>query len=340
MQEGRQVYDKKWKVVLKGWPILSIVLLLLISDTISAQIEIGNDSFSEKMLIRGCAAYRSSVIHGLIDVMVDFNRLVDSLKAVADHPDGHELFRERFMHGILNEPFYNVRELITDVYPFMKILDQSAYRTYKDWGHRNRFSLFEINVLSYNLIVEPKQPFKLTNLKSFWEEISFYDIHADQTIIDVGAGNGFVSFILGMSGIPLSIYMTEIDEDYFPYLTRHLEVFNQMNEPAKIVFLKGTEKSVAVPGVVADRIILRDAFHHFKYPEEMLASIADQLSDDGYLVLLEATTDLARDKKNLCRDAISQKKILEIMTMNGFVLVEKKIVDVSLLMKFKKDQAD
>ncbi len=84
------------------------------------------------------------------------------------------------------------------------------------------------------------------------------------------------------------------------------------------------------------KTILRDAYHHFKYPEEMMSSIRNQLKDDGYLFVLEATKDLKNDQRGVCKEAMTYVKVIETISKQGFILVEEKIVNFSYLMKFKK----
>ena len=166
---------------------------------------------SQTQFIKGCAAYRESVIEGIILTMSDFQVLCDSLKNLSAHPEIHDQFRQRFLYMVFNERYWGVSDMIEKSFPGK---DPDALKKYLDWGHRNRFKLHELNVLAANKIVKPEKPFQLNKLDSFWKEISAYHLAEGDAILDMGAGNGFLSFILSLSGLPLEIYASEIDPDF------------------------------------------------------------------------------------------------------------------------------
>lgn len=87
--------------------------------------------------------------------------------------------------------------------------------------------------------------------------------------------------------------------------------------------------------VSADRILMREVFHHLKYPDEVLRSVRMHLKRDGILILVESTKELTRNGKERCNDAMEVEQIVKILSHNGFVLVQQKIVGSSYIMRFR-----
>ncbi len=85
-----------------------------------------------------------------------------------------------------------------------------------------------------------------------------------------------------------------------------------------------------------DRIILRDVFHHLNHPEDILSSAREHLKENGYLIVNETTTDIVHGAYKLCKEATTHDIIVKAIEAQGFKLAEKKIVNYSYLMKFKK----
>lgn len=313
-----------------------LIWILIFPIPVTSQVLLENlDTFTQQQLIKGCALYRNNFIHNIVEGLIDFNMLCDSLKSVSGHPEGHDLFRERVMNKCSQWDYQDMNSMIDAAIP-TSIWDKNVRGLYKDWGNRYFVQIVQFSFLLANSIIEPVEPYKLTTLSDFWKELNYYNLKAGQVFVDVGAGIGSVSFILALSGFPIYIHVTEIDERYLSYLQQQANSPSFIDERANFQVDTGRSKSLGLQSqVIADRILMREVFHHLKYPDEVLQSVKSHLSENGVLILVESTKDLNANGKERCNKAMEPGHILKIVSDNGFDLEEKKIVGTSYLMKFK-----
>ena len=103
-------------------------------------------------------------------------------------------------------------------------------------------------------------------------------------VADVGTGIGymlpFLSRSVGPSG---QVFAEDIFDDF---LSAARQVANNQNL-ANITFVKGKDRDPMLPENALDRVLVLDAYHHFDYPEAMLAAIHKSLKPDGKLVIVE-----------------------------------------------------
>ena len=104
------------------------------------------------------------------------------------------------------------------------------------------------------------------------------------SVADVGTGIGymlpFLSRGVGPSG---RVFAEDIFDDYLA--TARLTAESQ--HLSNVVFIKGTEKDPKLPENSLDRVLVLDVYHHFDYPEAMLAGIHKALKAGGRLVIVE-----------------------------------------------------
>jgi 2-polyprenyl-3-methyl-5-hydroxy-6-metoxy-1,4-benzoquinol methylase len=310
------------------------IMLIPVFATAQTHIE-PRDTLSQQQFIKGCAMYRQNFIDNIVNSLVEFNLLCDSLKSVSEHPEGHDLFRERLMDKLLECEYRDMNNMIDAAMP-ASIWDKNVRKCYKEWGSKYYIQIFQFSFLLANKIIEPKEPYKLTTLSDFREEIFYYKLNEGQVFVDVGAGIGAVSFILALSGLPIEIYMTELDEQYLSYLNNQVQHPSFLNSMVQIQVDTAGSKSLGLEKhVMADRMLMREVFHHLKYPEEVLQSVRSHLKQDGLLILVESTKDLSRGGKDKCIKAMESGQIVKLISDNGFELCEKKIVGSSYIMRFK-----
>jgi predicted methyltransferase len=104
------------------------------------------------------------------------------------------------------------------------------------------------------------------------------------TVADVGTGVGYMlpylSRAVGPSG---RVIAEDIFDDF-------LDAAKQRAGEQKLVnvaFIKGTETDPRLPDGSVDVILALDSYHHYNYPEKMLAAFAQALRDGGRLVVVE-----------------------------------------------------
>ena len=104
------------------------------------------------------------------------------------------------------------------------------------------------------------------------------------TVVDVGTGVGYMlPFLSHAVGVVGRVIAEDIFDDYLA--AAKIRATNQ--QLTNVAFVKGTDKDPSLPEGAADEVLVLDAYHHFDYPEEMLAGIHKALKPNGKLVIVE-----------------------------------------------------
>jgi ubiquinone/menaquinone biosynthesis C-methylase UbiE len=103
-------------------------------------------------------------------------------------------------------------------------------------------------------------------------------------VADVGAGTGAFMALLsekvGAGG-------TVIVQDIAPGFVRGLAERARREGLANVRAVLGTERDARLPAAGLDLVFLCDTYHHFEYPQAMLASIRAALKPGGRLALID-----------------------------------------------------
>jgi predicted methyltransferase len=103
-------------------------------------------------------------------------------------------------------------------------------------------------------------------------------------IADIGAGTGFYSLLfaqqVGSSG---NVYAVDITEDFVRNIKRRAAEQNLNNIHAIV----NSHKDTGLPAHSIDMAFVCNTYHHFEYPQTMLASIYRALRPGGKLVIID-----------------------------------------------------
>jgi ubiquinone/menaquinone biosynthesis C-methylase UbiE len=128
-----------------------------------------------------------------------------------------------------------------------------------------------------------ESPARLANLRPA-ELVAQLEIRRGSTVVDLGAGTGTLLEDLSLAVGPTG---RVIAEDIHPdFLDRARERIKK-SRLRNIDFIVGTEVDPKLPSGAADLVIVLDAYHHFDYPEQMLAAIKRSLRPDGRVAIIE-----------------------------------------------------
>jgi ubiquinone/menaquinone biosynthesis C-methylase UbiE len=109
-------------------------------------------------------------------------------------------------------------------------------------------------------------------------------IERGMTVADVGTGIGYMlPFLSRAVGPEGRVIAEDIFDDFLAGARQRAE--NQHLE--NITFLKGTATDPGLPEGQLDTVLALDVYHHFDYPEKMLAAIHKALKPDGKLIIVE-----------------------------------------------------
>lgn len=109
-------------------------------------------------------------------------------------------------------------------------------------------------------------------------------IRPGMAVADVGAGTGAFMALLaekvGAGG-------TVIAQDIVPVFVRGLEARARNEGLNNVKTVQGTERDARLPAAAVDLVFVCDTYHHFEYPQEMLASLRAALKPGGRLVIVD-----------------------------------------------------
>ena len=94
------------------------------------------------------------------------------------------------------------------------------------------------------------------------------------TVADVGTGIGYMlPFLSRRVGPQGKVIAEDIFDDFLASARQHSENLKLTN----VTFIKGTDKDPLLPANSLDIALALDVYHHFDYPEKMLAAIHQAL---------------------------------------------------------------
>jgi predicted methyltransferase len=104
------------------------------------------------------------------------------------------------------------------------------------------------------------------------------------TVADIGTGVGYMLPYLSRAVGPAGRVMAE---DIFNDFLNAAKQRAGEQKLANVAFVKGTETDPHLADGSVDVILALDSYHHYNYPEKMLAAFTQALRDGGRLVVVE-----------------------------------------------------
>lgn len=103
-------------------------------------------------------------------------------------------------------------------------------------------------------------------------------------VADVGAGTGFLSRMMAERvGLLGRVYAV----DLMPYFVEHMRERARAEGIRNLTAVQCTDRSVELPPHSIDIAFICDAYHHFEYPADTMASIWRALRPGGKLVVID-----------------------------------------------------
>ena len=142
-------------------------------------------------------------------------------------------------------------------------------------------------------------------------------------VADVGTGVGFMlpylSHVLGDKG---QVIAEDIASDFLDKAKARGQVLGLTN----VKFVLGTDRDPKLPADTVDAVLVLDTYHHFDYPEAMLAHIRDSLLSDGRLVIVDyyKRPDAMPGGRAMEHIRLDEDDVIKEVEANGFRLSSKK----------------
>ncbi|MEL7369445.1 MAG: methyltransferase domain-containing protein [Myxococcota bacterium] len=110
------------------------------------------------------------------------------------------------------------------------------------------------------------------------------DLRPGQAVADIGAGSGLFTQLFAQSvGKTGAVFAVDIGEKMLAYIAKSAEKAGR----TQVRTVLGTAKSARLPPDSVDMIFVSDTYHHFEYPQSMLASMRRALRPNGRLVIID-----------------------------------------------------
>jgi ubiquinone/menaquinone biosynthesis C-methylase UbiE len=134
-----------------------------------------------------------------------------------------------------------------------------------------------------SIVQRLESPARLAKLRPS-ELVAKLGVTRGTTVVDLGAGTGnlleALSLAVGPSG---RVIAEDIHADFLERARARARTAKLTN----VDFLLGADIDPKLPPAAADLVVVLDAYHHFDYPEKMLAAIKKGLRPGGRLAIIE-----------------------------------------------------
>ena len=166
------------------------------------------------------------------------------------------------------------------------------------------------------------------------EVIKSFKLRDDSVVVDIGAGTGYFSVRLAervKNGKVICFEQASKMAEYIQNRVRDLGLTNVE------VRSDGTDGVFSLEKQ-ADVIFSVDVYHHIQDPKRFFAEVAQNLSTDGVLVVIDRTEEKIESQPTGHR--VPAEKVIEEMGVAGFELVEKLdfLLPVQYYLSFKRTQ--
>jgi ubiquinone/menaquinone biosynthesis C-methylase UbiE len=160
------------------------------------------------------------------------------------------------------------------------------------------------------------------------------------TVADVGTGVGYMlPFLSRAVGPQGKVIAEDIFDDFLQGARDRVENLKLTN----VSFVKGTDTDPNLPEGKLDQILVLDVYHHFDFPEKMLAALHKALKPDGRLIVVEyyKRPEAMPNSRALTHIRLDMPDVIKEIEENRFHLVMEKerSRNVQYMLVFEKNQA-
>jgi ubiquinone/menaquinone biosynthesis C-methylase UbiE len=160
------------------------------------------------------------------------------------------------------------------------------------------------------------------------ELVAAMNIKPGMTVADIGTGTGYMLPFLGTAVGPTGkVYAEDIQSDF-------LERAKAKNVPNAQLIL-GTTTDPKLPPNSVDVALVLDVYHHFDYPDKMLAAIRGALKPGAHLVIVDYYKSASPSPGHI---RLERDDVAAEIERNGFHLLSKRdhIPKTQYMLTFEK----
>lgn len=160
------------------------------------------------------------------------------------------------------------------------------------------------------------------------ELVAAMNIRPGMTVADIGTGTGYMlPFLSRAVGVQGKVFGEDIQTDF-------LERAKAKNV-ANAELILGTTTDPKLPRNSVDIALVLDVYHHFDYPEKMLAAIRGALKPDAHLVIVDYYKSASPSPGHI---RLERDDVVSEIERNGFHLLSKRehIPKTQYMLTFEK----
>ena len=109
------------------------------------------------------------------------------------------------------------------------------------------------------------------------------DLQSDDVVADIGAGSGYFTFRISPRVPQGKVLAVDIQ----PEMLEMIRQKQRKEGGTNVQPVLGTVENPNLPSDSVDWVLLVDAYHEFSHPYEMMQDVADALTEDGRVALVE-----------------------------------------------------
>ena len=145
------------------------------------------------------------------------------------------------------------------------------------------------------------------------------DLKPGMSIAEVGAGTGLFSKLFSpVVGGTGKVYAEDISDVFITNIQQNAKQQGLHN----LVGIVGTDKDARLPANSLDRVFVCDTYHHFEYPQTMLASIRKAMKADGQLIVVDFIKDPTQSSAWVMQHVRADKAaVIKEIQSAGFTLL-------------------
>gem|GEM_PF-6538154 len=164
-----------------------------------------------------------------------------------------------------------------------------------------------------------------TTRSNIREELDFYEVRPGQQLAEIGAGDGRFAATL-MAGVDsLTLFVNDIDSAALVEIAYHIQHNPLLQKTGSGIYpILGASGNTGLGNTQFDKVIIRNAFHHFTHARDMLQSIREALLPEGRLYIKERY--LGECREDCCEFAMEEGEVKAALRSGGFYLLEEQSI--------------
>ncbi len=171
-----------------------------------------------------------------------------------------------------------------------------------------------------------------------FEIVNACGIQPGMHVADIGAGTGFYSRLFSpLVGAQGKVYAVDIAQNFIDNIMREAQAQGLTN----IEGIVNSERSVDLPPAAIDLAFSVDTYHHFEYPQDMLASIHRALRPGGRLIVIDFRKHEHASNWVKGHVRADRHSVIDEISAAGFRLLDDKpILQINYFLEFEKVTRD